>query len=57
MASQLANPTARAVALRTLKQVMEEKVTVDNVEVATVNAADGFVVKTKEQVDAVIERL
>eukprot|EP00123_Amoebidium_parasiticum_P019367 comp24760_c0_seq1/m.46873 comp24760_c0_seq1/g.46873 ORF comp24760_c0_seq1/g.46873 comp24760_c0_seq1/m.46873 type:complete len:244 (-) comp24760_c0_seq1:64-795(-) len=47
---------AEVLGLGTLKQVMEEKVTNTNVEVAVVTK-EGFRVYTKDQVEAVIEKL
>jgi 20S proteasome alpha/beta subunit len=36
---------------------MEEKINVDNVELATVTKDSGFKIKKKEEVKAVLERL
>ena len=47
---------AETLALSTLKQVMEEKITAENVELASVTAA-GYRVYTPAEVLAVIERL
>lgn len=44
-------------ALTTLKQVMEEKISTDNIELAHVTKDDGFVIASAEQVGAVLERL
>lgn len=44
-------------ALTTLKQVMEEKISTDNVELAHVTKEDGFVIASEEQVGAALERL
>jgi len=44
-------------ALTILKQVMEEKLTANNVELATVTEADGFKVLTEEQVKAAVETI
>ena len=48
---------ALALALKILKQVMEEKVNGKNVEVATVTAADGYQLCDKEAIMAIIEKL
>ena len=49
---------AETLAMKTLKQVMEEKLTSLNVEIASVSAATGkFVVYDKAALDAVIERI
>jgi len=49
---------AEALAMKTLKQVMEEKLTAMNVEIATVSAETGlFRVYNQEELEAVIERI
>eukprot|EP00545_Synedropsis_sp_CCMP1620_P005528 CAMPEP_0119013638 /NCGR_PEP_ID=MMETSP1176-20130426/8635_1 /TAXON_ID=265551 /ORGANISM="Synedropsis recta cf, Strain CCMP1620" /LENGTH=244 /DNA_ID=CAMNT_0006966743 /DNA_START=81 /DNA_END=815 /DNA_ORIENTATION=+ len=48
---------AEELALSTLKQVMEEKISTDNIELAHVTKADGFVIAKAEEVTAVLERL
>ena len=49
---------AQKLALSTLKQVMEEKLSATNVELATVTTASGkFAVATKAQLEAVIAAL
>lgn len=45
---------ALSLALKVLKQVMEEKVDDSNVEVATVTAADGYQICGKEQLTAIL---
>ena len=44
-------------ALSTLKQVMEEKISTDNIELARVTPDKGFHIATPEEVAAVLERL
>ncbi len=44
-------------ALQTLKQVMEEKLSSSNVEFATVTAAAGFRILPKEDIEAVLQTL
>lgn len=44
-------------ALTILKQVMEEKLTANNVELATVTEADGFKVLNEEEVKAAVEAI
>jgi 20S proteasome subunit alpha 5 len=48
---------AEELALSTLKQVMEEKISTDNVELARVTPERGFHIATPEEVGAVLERL
>ena len=44
-------------ALSTLKQVMEEKISTDNIELARVTPEKGFHIATPEEVAAILERL
>lgn len=48
---------AEELALSTLKQVMEEKISTDNIELARVTKEKGFHIATSEEVAAVLERL
>lgn len=48
---------AEELALSTLKQVMEEKISTENVELARVVPKKGFHIATAEEVGAVLERL
>jgi 20S proteasome subunit alpha 5 len=48
---------AEELALSTLKQVMEEKISTDNVELARVTADKGFHIANPEEVASVLERL
>ncbi|KAJ3361123.1 proteasome component pup2 [Allomyces arbusculus] len=48
---------AETLALKILKQVMEEKLNAVNVEVAAVTKAKGFHIYTEDQVKAIMERL
>merc|ERR1712070_317666 len=49
---------AETMAMKTLKQVMEEKLTATNVEIAAVSASDGkFKAYNAEELDAVISRI
>lgn len=48
---------AEELALSTLKQVMEEKISTDNIELARVTKEGGFVILSAEQVGAALERL
>jgi 20S proteasome subunit alpha 5 len=48
---------AENLALSTLKQVMEEKISTDNVELARVTPDKGFHIATMEEVGAVLDRL
>ena len=48
---------AEALALGTLKQVMEEKISTENVELARVTEERGYHGATAEEVGAVLERL
>jgi 20S proteasome subunit alpha 5 len=48
---------AEVLALNTLKQVMEEKINMDNVEMARVTPDKGFHVATREEVGEVLQRL
>jgi 20S proteasome subunit alpha 5 len=48
---------AEQLALMTLKQVMEEKISTDNIELAHVTKDGGFVILSAEQVGAALERL
>jgi len=49
---------AETLAMKTLKQVMEEKLTATNVEIASVSVTTGkFTVYGKEALDAVIARI
>ena len=48
---------AENLALSTLKQVMEEKISTDNIELARVTPDKGFHIATIEEVGAVLERL
>ena len=48
---------AEELALSTLKQVMEEKISTDNIELARVTKDEGFVILSAEQVGAALERL
>lgn len=48
---------AEELALSTLKQVMEEKISTDNIELARVTAEKGFHIANPEEVGSVLERL
>jgi len=48
---------AEELALRTLKEVMEEKISVENVEMARVTMEKGFHIATLQEVGQVLERL
>lgn len=48
---------AEDLALTTLKQVMEEKISVDNIEMARVTPERGFHIATREEVATILERL
>uniref|UniRef100_A0A7S0C1Z3 Proteasome alpha-type subunits domain-containing protein n=1 Tax=Proboscia inermis TaxID=420281 RepID=A0A7S0C1Z3_9STRA len=48
---------AEELALSTLKQVMEEKISTDNVELARVTPKKGFQVATQDEVGEVLGRL
>ena len=48
---------AEELALSTLKQVMEEKISTENVELARVTPGKGFHIATAEEVGVVLERL
>ena len=48
---------AETLALNTLKQVMEEKINMDNVEMARVTPEKGFHVATREEVGEALQRL
>mmetsp|Transcript_5308 Transcript_5308/g.15584 ORF Transcript_5308/g.15584 Transcript_5308/m.15584 type:complete len:257 (-) Transcript_5308:428-1198(-) len=48
---------AEDLALSTLKQVMEEKISTDNIELARVTPADGFHIATPAEVATVLERM
>merc|ERR1711862_561021 len=48
---------AEDLALTTLKQVMEEKISTDNIELARVTADKGFHIVNQKEVAAVLERL
>lgn len=48
---------AERLAMNTLKEAMEEKVSLKNVEVATITPKDGYKLHSKEQLQAAIERL
>ena len=48
---------AEELALSTLKQVMEEKISTDNIELARVTPDAGFHIATAEEVGTVLERL
>ena len=48
---------AEELALSTLKQVMEEKISTDNIELARVTPDKGFHIATAEEVAAALERL
>ena len=48
---------AEELALSTLKQVMEEKISTDNIELARVTADKGFHIATAEEVAEVLDRL
>jgi 20S proteasome subunit alpha 5 len=48
---------AEELALSTLKQVMEEKISTENVELARVVQDKGFHIATAEEVGIVLERL
>ena len=48
---------AEDLVLSTLKQVMEEKISTDNIELARVTADKGFHIATAEEVATVLERL
>ena len=48
---------AEDLVLSTLKQVMEEKISTDNIELARVTADKGFQIATAEEVATVLERL
>ena len=45
---------AAKLSLTILKQVMEEKLSSSNVEVAVVTAADGYQMYTKVQIEAIV---
>ena len=58
MSQQMTLVEAETLAMKVLKQVMEEKLTSTNVEVASVSAETGlFKVYGKEELEAVIERI
>lgn len=44
----------KALALKVLKQVMEEKLSAQNVQISTVTMGDGFVIMSEEDVNAMI---
>ena len=48
---------AEELALSTLKQVMEEKISTDNIELARVTADKGFHIANHKEVGEVLERL
>jgi 20S proteasome subunit alpha 5 len=48
---------AENLALSTLKQVMEEKISTDNIELARVTEKKGFQIATASEVGVVLERL
>ncbi|RKP39616.1 nucleophile aminohydrolase [Dimargaris cristalligena] len=48
---------AEDLALKVLKQVMEEKLNVKNIQVASVTAADGFQIYPDEKLQAIVDRL
>ncbi|KAJ1981954.1 proteasome component pup2 [Dimargaris cristalligena] len=48
---------AENLALKVLKQVMEEKLNVKNIQVASVTAADGFQIYPDEKLQAIVDRL
>jgi 20S proteasome subunit alpha 5 len=48
---------AEVLALSTLKQVMEEKISTDNIELARVTPEKGFHIATPEEVTAALEKL
>ena len=48
---------ATALSLKILKQVMEEKLSSANVEVATVTAEAGYHILSKDEIEAVITTL
>ena len=48
---------AEDLALSTLKQVMEEKISTENIELARVVEGKGFHIATVEEVGVVLERL
>jgi 20S proteasome subunit alpha 5 len=48
---------AENLALSTLKQVMEEKISTDNIELAWVTPTEGFHIATTDEIGAVLERL
>lgn len=48
---------AEELALNTLKQVMEEKISTDNVELARVTPEKGYHLATHEEISTVLERL
>ena len=48
---------AEELALSTLKQVMEEKISTENIELARVVPGKGFHIATVEEVGLVLERL
>ena len=48
---------AEELALSTLKQVMEEKISTDNIELAHVTPEKGFRIATTTEIGAVLERL
>jgi len=48
---------AEDLALTTLKQVMEDKISTENVELARVTPAKGFQIATPDEVGTVLERL
>jgi 20S proteasome subunit alpha 5 len=48
---------AENLALSTLKQVMEEKISTENIELARVTPEKGFHIATTEEVGVVLERL
>lgn len=55
--SSLTLEEAAKLSLTILKQVMEEKLSSSNVEVATVTAADGYKLYSKEQIESIVSAL
>jgi len=50
-------PEAEVLVLKTLKQVMEEKLDSKNVQLASVTKAKGFQIYTDEEMEQVVGRL
>jgi 20S proteasome subunit alpha 5 len=54
---QMTLQEAEDLALSTLKQVMEEKISIENIELARVTPAQGFHIATDDEVAKILERL